>query len=169
MISSNAALHEQAKIITGLAPILPSSSVPDYVCMKTYSRCSIIILVDNNTTVTGSAITVKQATGVGAGGEKAVAFTEAFRNIDTGSSSALTVFTVGSNTFTTDTTNAKNLIYVIDIGIDDLDLAGGFDCIRAGTANATAAIVSVLYILHPAGYGRAANVLPDPITDPAVG
>lgn len=169
MVDPNVMLHEQAKIITGLAPILPSSSTPDYVCMKGYTRCSIIILVDNNTTVTGSAITVKQATAVAGTGEKAVSVAEMFENTDTAAGSALTATAVTSNTFTTDATNAKNLMYVVDVGIEDLDLANGFDCLRAGTGNATAAIVSVCYVLYPAPYARAANVLPDPITDPAVG
>ncbi len=153
-ITANANLVEQAKIVTGLAPILPSSSTPDYVSLKGYERMTAIILVDNATTVTGSAITVKQATTVAAAGEKAVAFTEMFGNIDTGASDALVSTAVTSDTFTTDGTNAKNLMYVIEITHDMLDVDNNFDCVRIGTANATAAIVSVCYILWPAKDGK---------------
>lgn len=169
MVDGNVMLHEQAKIVTGLAPITPSTSTPDYVSMKGYTRCSIVILADNATTVTGSAITVKQATAVAGTSEKAVAFTEMYANTDTGAADALTATAVTSNTFTTDATNAKNLLYVIDIGIEDLDTANGFDCVRAGTGDATSSVLSVLYILYPAPYARAANVLPIAITDPSVG
>ena len=164
MISGNIQLHEQCKIVTGLAPILPNSSTPDYVSMKGYNRCCIVLLCDNNTTVTGCAVTVKQATAVAGTAEKAVVFTEAWRNIDTGAADVLASFAVTSNTFTTDTTNAKNLIYVIEINETDLDVANGFNCIRVGTADTTAQDVSALYILYPAKYG-AATPLPSAIID----
>jgi hypothetical protein len=158
MIGINGYLNEQAAIITGLAPITPSTSTPDYVSMKGFSKLTIVILADNATTVTGSAITVKQATDVAnsASDEKAVAFTKVWQNIDTGAGAALTETAVVSNTFTTTTVDAKNSIYVIEIDENDLDVAGGFDCVRAGTANATSAVLSVLYILWPAKYAGAA-------------
>ncbi len=64
----NAKLSEQVKPVLGLIGTVPSSSTPDYVSMKDYNRCQVMILVKNATTVTGSAITLKQATGVAAGG-----------------------------------------------------------------------------------------------------
>lgn len=158
MISVNGYLNEQAAIITGLAPITPSSSTPDYVSMKGFSKLTIIILQDNATTVTGSAITVKQATDVAnsASDEKAVAFTKRWTNADTGAGAALTETTVSSNTFTTQAVDNKNSIDIIEIDENDLDVAGGFDCVRAGTGNATSAVLSVLYILWPAKYAGAA-------------
>lgn len=153
-ISANARLVEQAKIVTGLAPILPSSSTPDYVSLKGYERMTAIIVVDNATIVTGSAITVKQATTVAAGGEKPVAFDEVFANIDTGASDALVPTAVVANTFTTDSTDAKNLMYVIEITADMLDIANDFDCVRIGAGDATAAIVAIIYILGPANDGK---------------
>lgn len=148
----NAMLIEQVKIVEGLLSVTPSSSTPDYVSMKNYSRCLILIQVDNGNTVTGSAITVKQATDVSASGEDAVAFTRAWRNIDTGAGDTLTEFAVSSNTFTTDTTNAKNLMYAIEIKAEDLNVTGGFDCIRAGTGNGANMVLSVTYILYGARF-----------------
>lgn len=165
MFSANALFIEQAKPVIGLDPVVPSTSTPDYVSLRGYPRCTIIVLVKNATTVTGSAITVKQATAVAGTSEKAVAFTKAYRNIDTAAAGgdALAEFAVTSDTFTTDSTNSKNLMYVIEVTEDMLDVAGGFDCIRAGTGDATAATVTVLYILWPAKYAKA--VPPAAITD----
>lgn len=148
----NALFVEQAKIVEGLFAVVPSSSTPDYVSLKGYSKCTVIISVKNATTVTGSAITMLQATAVAGTGEKAVSFSRAWRNIDTGAADTLAEFAVTSNTFTTDATNSKNLMYVMEVRSDDLDVANGFDCVRAGTANATAATVHVTYILWPPRY-----------------
>lgn len=165
MLSSNALLIEQAKLVTGIASVVPSTTTPDYVSLRNYGRCTIVILVKNATTVTGSAITVKQATAVAGTSEKAVAFTKAYRNIDTAAAGgdALEEFAVTSDTFTTDSTNSKNLLYVIEITEGMLDVAGGFDCIRLGTGDATAADVTALYILWPAKYSK--SIPPAAITD----
>ena len=150
----NAMLADQVKPVLGLASAVPSTSTPAYISLKNYERVAIVILVKNATTVTGSAITLKQATAVGGTSEKALAFTTAKRNIDLAASDSLTDFTVSSNTFTTDSTNSKNLMYVVDVKAEDLDVNNGFDCIRAGTGDATAATVTVLYLLYGAKYGN---------------
>ena len=153
-MNPNVLLAEQTKIVTGLAAVVPSTSTPDYVSMKGYSKLTAIIMVKNATTVTGSAITLKQATAVAGTSEKALAFTRVLANTDVAATEALTAATVSENTFTTDATNSKNLMYVVEINDTDLDLDNGFDCVRVGTGDATAATVSVLYILWPAKYGK---------------
>ena len=160
MMNRNALLTEQCKIVTGLGPVTPSTSTPDYVSLKGYDHLTIIVQVLNSTTVTGSAITLKQATDVGNGAsdEKAVSFTSALRNVDTGATDTLASFTVSSNTFTTDTTNSKGLLYVIDVVPEMLDIAGNFDCVRLGTGNAANTTLSATYILWPAKYGKGTPV-----------
>ena len=140
-------LLDGCTVVEGLAPRTPSTSTPDYVSLKNVLWCTVLIVVDNATTVTGSAITLKQATSVAGGSEKALSFSKAYRNIDTAAADQLAEFTVTSDTFTTDTTDNKNLIYVIEVDPSTLDTNNGFDCLRAGTANATAAVVGVYYIL----------------------
>ena len=157
----NAALAEQVKPVVGLLGTVPSTSTPAYVSLKNYERIAVVILVKNATTVTGSAITLKQATSIAAAGEKALAFTAAKRNIDIGAGDTLADFTVASNTFTTDSTNSKNLMYVIDVKAEDLDVNGGFDCIRAGTGDATAATVTVLYLLYGAKFSTQPSAVVD--------
>lgn len=153
-MNPNILLAEQAKIVEGLFAVTPSSSTPDYVSLKGYNKCTVIVQAKNGTTVTGSAITLKQATAVAGTSEKELAFATALRNIDTGAADALAEFTVTSNTFTTDNTNSKNLMYVMEINEGQLDIAGGFDCVRAGTGNATNTTVHVTYILWPAKFGK---------------
>lgn len=157
----NALLSEQVKFVEGLLGVVPSTSTPDYVSLKNFERVAVIIMVKNATTVTGSAITLKQATAVAGTGEKALAFTKAYRNIDTGAADALAAFDVTSNTFTTDSTNSKNLMYVIEVKAEDLDVNNGFDCIRAGTGDATAATVTVLYALFGAKFATTVSAITD--------
>lgn len=163
MFGPNAALHEQAKLVWGMGPKVPSTTVPDYVSLKNYSRCCIVVTGLNTTTVTGSAITLLQATAVANTGEKAIAFDKAFRNLDVTASDTLEEFAVSSNTFTTDATNSINFMYVIDVKTDMLDVANNYDCIRLGTGNATNATLSATYILYPAKYAKATP--PASITD----
>lgn len=157
----NANLSEQVKVVEGLLSVVPSTSTPDYVSLKNYERIMILIQVKNATTVTGSAITLLQAQAVAGTGEKALAFTKALRNIDTAAADVLAEFAVSSNTFTTDSTNSKNLMYVIEVKAEDLDVNNGFDCIRAGTGNATAATVSVTYFLFGAKFPTTGAAITD--------
>lgn len=156
-------LVETHKIVQGLAGQVPSSTTPDYVCLKDYRYLTIILNVDNATTVTGSAITLLQATAVAGTAEKALAFTKVWANVDTSASDALVETAVVSNTFTPPTTNNLNTQYVIEVDATDLDVDGGFDCVRLGTANATAQSVSATYILGGARYAMATP--PTAITD----
>lgn len=155
MMNPNVQLAEATKIVVGLAPVTPSTSVGRVVNLKQYSKCTVIISLLNGTTVTGSAITLNQCTNVGNGSGKALAFTTAKRNIDAAAGDTLTDFAVASNTFTTDTTNSKQLLYVIEVTEDMLDINNGFRCFNVALATAVNTVASVMYILWPAEYGKA--------------
>lgn len=145
----NRLLQESLKPVYGLGPITPASSTPDYVSLKNAHRLYVVIMALNATTVTGSAITLKQATAVAGTGEKALSFTTMYANIDCAVSDLLVKTTVVSDTFTTSVVNSKQLMYVIDVRPEMLDHENGFDCVRVGTANAIATTLSVLYLLIP--------------------
>jgi hypothetical protein len=164
MISPNARLFEQARVVPALFSVVPSGSTPQRVSLKNYERVTAIVIVQNATTVTGSAITLKQAQDVSGTAEKALSFSRALRDIDYGAADTLSEFTVSSDTFTTDSTNSKNLIYVMDVKADELDTENGFDCFRVGTGNATAATVTVIYVLYGAKYAPSGAV-PSPIVN----
>lgn len=159
-------LVSTAKIVPVLASVTPSTTTPRYVSLKDYTHATILVTVKNATTVTGSAITLKQATTVAGTNEKTLAFTKVWANTDNSSSSTgdtLTETAVTSNTFTTDSTNSKNLTYVMEVESSDLDTANGFDCFRIGTGDATAATLTVNYILSGSRYSQATP--PIAITD----
>lgn len=143
---------DQGKWVTGLAPTTPSSSTPDYVSMKGYQKLTALIIVDNASTVTGSAITLKQATDVSGTDEKALSFDTVFADEDTAAGDTMVKTTVGSNTFTTDDTNGKNLLYAIEVDADDLDQDNDFDCVRLGTGDGTNMVLAALYWLHGPRY-----------------
>ncbi len=147
-------LTDNKKIVTGLAPVLMATTGgdADYVSLKGYESLSIILSIKNATTVTGTAITLKQATTVAGGSEKALAFTKMWANIDAGASDTLAETAVTSNTFTTDTTNSKDLLYVMEVDASDLDVANGFDCVRLDGLLMNAAVGSVTYILNGPRY-----------------
>lgn len=161
-MNGNIKLKEANNIVTGLAPILPSTSTPDYVSLKNLVRLTIILIVDNGATVTGSAITLKQAIAVAGTDEKALAFDTVAANIDTGAGDTLTDTAVTSDTFTTDTTDNKNLMYVIDVKPEDLDIDNNFDCVRVGTGDGANMVLAAIYIGESK---KAANTPPSVIID----
>lgn len=147
-------LVDELKIVTGLACIVPSSTTPDYVAMKNYDGFLAVITVKNATTVTGSAITLKQATAVAGTGEKALAFALVWQNEDTAAAGGdvLAETAVVSDTFTTDATDSKDLKYIVDVKTESLDVNNGFNAVRVGTGDAVAATVNIEYLLYNGRY-----------------
>jgi hypothetical protein len=156
-------LVETFKFVNALGSVVPSTSTPDYVSLKDYQHFTAVINVKNATTVTGSAITLKQATAVAGTSEKALSFSKVWANTDVAASDTLVETTVTSDTFTTAAVNSKEMQYIIEVDAASLDTNNGFDCIRVGTGDATAATVSVTYILSGARYQQATP--PAAITD----
>lgn len=150
----NLNLTDVAKVVVGCPPaaLTTTAGDGDYVSLKNFNRLTIIISVDNGTTVTGGAITLLQAQDVAATGAKALAFSKMWANTDVGAGDTLTETAVTNNTFTTSTTNDKNLLYVIEVCATDLDRANGFDCVRVDSASMANAVGSVIYILHGSRY-----------------
>jgi hypothetical protein len=153
-MNTNARLDEQVYLVqaTAIAALTGAAGDAAYVSMKNYHRAQIIIDVTNGSTVTGGAVTLKQATAVAGTGEKALAFTRMLANTDVGAGQTLTETSVASNTFTTDTTNSKRLRYVIDVQASDLDSANGFDCLRVDVASMANATGQVSYVLYGAKF-----------------
>lgn len=159
-ISLNARLDEQVTPIVAAAGLLLTSTLGDttYVSLKGYRKCQIIISIADGTTVTGTAITLKQATAIAGTNEKALGFTRMLANVDYGTSKTMVETAVSANTFTTQAVNSKDSVYIIDVDSDSLDVANGFDCIRVD-ATGHAATASrgcvVLYNLYGARYSGA--------------
>lgn len=166
-VSLNARLDEQLVQIQAAADLLFTAVPGDtkYVSLKGFRKLQIVIDIANGTTVTGAAVTLKQATAVAGTGEKALGFTRMLANIDTAASPVMVETAVVGNTFTTDATNSKNLRYILEVDAEQLDVAGGFDCVRVdGTGHAATAPrgFTVSYNLFGARHsGLAINPLAD--------
>lgn len=161
MMNPNVSLTEQAKIVNIFSPATPSTSRSDIVSMKGYNKCTIIVTGVKTTGVTGSAITLAQSTDVSNTNAKALAFTQAYRALNSGTAGntdALSAFAVASNTFTTDTTASVSDTYVIEINETDLDVANNFDCVCLVMATAVNETLSAVAILWPAKFGKTVPV-----------
>lgn len=160
----NTRLDEQVALIQATSMVALTSTAGDaqYVSMKNFARCMVVIDVLNATTVTGGAVTLKQASAIAGTGEKALAFTRMLASTDVAAAATqtLTETAVSSNTFTTDETNSKRLRYVLDVKASDLDVANGFDCFRVDVASMANAIGLVSYVLYGARFNGA-----DPAVD----
>jgi hypothetical protein len=152
-MNPNVRLVEQTKIVSAFGPATPSAAAPRWVSLKNYERLTIVIQVLNGTTVTGTAVALSQATAVAGTGADTLPFTRVWRNIDTAANDTLTEVAVTSNTFTTDTTNSKPLLYVIEVMAEEL--SDGFDCVRVTLGNGANMSANVTYVLWPARYGKA--------------
>jgi hypothetical protein len=126
---------------------VPSSAVPTYVSMKGYDHVGILISFKNATTVTGSAITLNQATAVSGAGAKSLAFTVAWSVVDDSTTVLPVRLAVSASTFTTDATNSKNGWYFIDVDAWTLDTANLYTSIQVGIGNATAATIGAWYLM----------------------
>lgn len=116
---------------------------------------TVIVDVTNGSTVTAGDVTLEQAQDAAGAGAKALAFARGWRALDVAASQALSEFAVTANTFKTDTTNAKRLRYVLDVGADELDTAGRFTHVRCKVANSANSTGSISYVLAPARYSNA--------------
>ena len=144
MTQNASGLAETVRFVTGLAPITPSTSTPDYVSLKNYGGVTVIISVDNATTVTGSAITLKQATAVaGTGATAMVAVQPIWKNADVSSTDTLVKSSDAvSIAATAGTTNQELIMEVLPER-----LAAGYDCIAATLSDSSQAtnFVTVTY------------------------
>lgn len=156
-IGLNGRLDEQAYYVQASAIGALTTTVGDttYVSMKGYARASIIIDITNATTVTGTTVTLKQATAVAGTGEKALSFSRMLANTDVAASQAMTETSVSSDTFTSNTTNSKRLRYIINVDAASLDVTNGFDCLRVDCTGAVNSTGMVSYILWGARYSGA--------------
>ncbi len=149
LVEKTHAVLAQANI---LSYILPDTNTPAYVSLKGYNHLTAYVQVLNTETVTGGAITLKQATAVAGTSEKALAFDTMWANTNTATSDVLVSTAVVSSTFTPATTSNTSMLYVIEVDAESLDVDGGFDCVRVGAAAATAQLVNVLYVLSGQRY-----------------
>lgn len=162
-INLNARLDEQVKTYVAASGLLLTSTLGDtaYVSLKGYRKIQIMIYIADGTTVTGSTITLKQATAVAGTSEKALAFTRMLYTADYPTTLPAETAVVAS-TFTTQTVNSKDSMVIIEVDSEALDVANGFDCIRVdGTGHAATASRGcvVVYNMFGARYSGASALV----------
>jgi hypothetical protein len=143
-------LSDYTKTVMGCAPAALTSTAGDgrYVSFKNARQMRITLSVLNGTTVTGGTVTLKQATAVAGSNEKALSFARMWVNTDCAASDAMLETAVTSDTFTTNATNGKQLLYQIEIKIPDLDINNYFCCARVDVTGMTNAVGTVSYDLY---------------------
>lgn len=160
-MNCNVDLAEQVQIVSGFLPVDLSGGANngDWVSMKGYERCSIILFKGAGTAGDDPTLTLQQATDVaGTGAKDLVAIDRVYVKQDT-VLTAIANFTKTTQTAATDYTDATSAedaaIWVVDILAEDLDVDGGFDCIQASVADVgiNAQLGACLYLLWPARYG----------------
>jgi hypothetical protein len=158
-IALNGRLPEFAQIIAGFVPVDMSSAANngDWVSLKNYDHCSIVLFKAIGTAGDDPTITVKQAQDVSGTGAKALTFTTLYSKQGTQTSIGTWTLVTQSaaNTYSNDTSAENQAIWVIDIRCDELDTDNGFDCIQASVADVgtNAQLGCMLYFLYGARYG----------------
>lgn len=145
-------LPEGGKIVQALEPQAGAAVTGDYVSLKNYHSCYVIVQVTQAAANT-MAITIEQATGVGAGGTIPITQTvPIWANEDCATSDTL----VRQPNAVGFTTSAAQLHKVIVFKIDADHLDATFDCITVITAASNATnITSAIYVLIPSRYADA--------------
>jgi len=170
-MNPNVDFAEQVQVVSGFLPVDMSSGANngDWVSLKGYERCTIILFKNAGTAGDDPTLTLQQATAVAGTGAKDLAVIDkVYKKQDTTLTGVgtFTLDTQSAATSYTDATSAEDAaIWVIDVQAEELDVTNGFDCIQASIADVgtNAQIGAVLYLLWPARYGG--QVLDSAIAD----
>ena len=149
-VSLNARLDEQITTYVAAQGLLLTSTLgdTDYVSLKGFDRIQILIGIADGTTITKTDVTLQQATTVAGGSEKPLGFTRMLANTDYAAGKVMTETAVTANTFSTPTVNSKQLLYIIEVKASDLDVNGGFDCIRVDCTGHAATASQGCFVIY---------------------
>jgi hypothetical protein len=165
----NNLLVEATQIVAGIIPVDMSAAANngDWVSLKNYDRCSIVVFKAAGTAGDDPVLTVRQAQDVSGTGAKALNFTriDAKVGAQTGIGVFTTVTQAAANTYTDAASAEAQAIFVIEFQAADLDVQNGFDCLQVQIPDigANAQLGCALYILRNPRYAGAA--LPSAIVD----
>lgn len=166
----NADFAEQVQVVSAIVPVdlQTGANNGDWVSMKNYERCTLIVFKAAGTAGDDPTVTLEQATAVaGTSAKNLVAIDRVHVKQDTaltGVGQYTLVEQTAAATYTDATSAEDQAIWVIDIQAEDLDRENGFDCIRASIADvgSNAQIGCALMLLWGARYG---GELPSAIAD----
>jgi hypothetical protein len=169
MLPGNFKFAEGFQVVSAFVPIDVNAAAQtgDVVSMENYQRCAVILFGAAGSAGTDITLTILQGTDVAFGTNKALNFTRIDAK-EGASLAAIGQFTTttqtAGNTYTTTNNEQSQQLYVVDFGVDDLDIANDYDCIRMSiNAGNAAKVMAGLYILYGPKYGI--DPLPSAIVD----
>jgi hypothetical protein len=133
----------------------------DSVSLKNYHRCAVVFVASVGTAADDPTLTLQQSTVVAATDAKALNFTVIYRKQAATSLASTGTWTrttqTAANTYTNATSAEQDLIWVVDVDVDEMDSANGFDCIRATVADVggNAQLGYLFYIPYAPRYAQA--------------
>ena len=167
---ANKLFAETHQVVSGFVPTDSGSATDgDWVSFKHYNRCTVIYFGEIGTDGDDPTLTFAQATNVSGLGDTPLVVVD---TIHIKADADLT--TIGVNTLVTQTAAATYIdathaeiqkIYQIDVTAKELDVAGGFDCMRVTVADlgTIGQLSAMLYIMSEPRYGQ--DILESAIVD----
>lgn len=166
----NNLLVEEAQIVAAIIPVDSQTGANngDYVSLKNYGRCTILVYKAAGVAGDDPVLTVTQAQDVAGTGVKALNFTriDAKVGTQTGIGTFTTVSQTAANTYTDTVSAEAQALFAIEFKSEDLDVNNGFDCLKIAvpdTGAGGAQLLCALYVLREPRFG--AVPLPSAIID----
>ena len=166
-------LIDECQIVSGFLPVdtQAAANLGDVVSLKNYNRLTVIFFKATGVANDDPVLTFEQGTDVAFGTNKALAKIVEYWKKEGADLTAIGQFTrvtqAAAGTVTLCATAAESQgLYIFEIDAADLDVAGGFDCIRVtvpDTGAAGAQLGCLLYLLS--GPRHAAETMPSAIID----
>jgi hypothetical protein len=168
----NLSILEQIQIVGGFDPqTLTTARTGDVVSLKNYRRCLVVFFKGIGTAGDDPTITLLQGTDVAFGTNKALNFTTLYVKQDPTSLGDVGQWTkvtqAAGNTYTDATSAEQAAIWAIEVKAEDLDIANGYDCVRASVSDVgtNAQYGCVLYLLADPAQMAAPESMPSAIVD----
>lgn len=150
----NLSILEQLQIVGGFVPLaLGTARTADVVSLKNYRRCVVVFVKGIGPNGDDPTITILQGTDVAFGTSKALTFTTIYKKEDLTNISDVGQWTkvtqAAANTYTHTDAAEQQLIWAIEFKAEDLDVANGYDCIRASIndVGTTTSLGCILYLM----------------------
>ena len=156
----NNLLVEEAQIVMAIVPVDSQSgaNTGDYVSLKGYDRCTVVVLKAAGVAGDDPVITMTQASDVSGTGVKNLNFTRVDSKVgtQTGVGTFTTTTQAAANTYTDTVSAEAQAIFCVEFQSSDLDVANGFDCLKVAvpdTGSAGAQLLTAFYVLRGPRYG----------------
>lgn len=147
--TGNLRLTDFAQVVPAIMPVNLASGVNagDWINMAHFHRCAIIVVAAAGTAANDLTITMSQATDNTGAGSKSLNFTrvDVKQGADLAAIGQFSVETqAAADSYTEGTNGEEQLLYVLDFGDDDLDVANGFDHVQPAIAQVGAAKIGAV-------------------------